>query len=153
MEKIKNKLLPEIIILIIVSICCLLLPNQNNYLADGWIANITGTNSSILLTIKLFLMEPLFWGVLCFFLLRCKNMRLIPHEIQPQITKKLYIIMRAVAIVLTIVLLYYTWGFIWLTVLPPMPFRLGYYIMNHRIILGISWCVISIIGYLSLKKK
>lgn len=70
MEKIKNKLLPEIIILIIVSICCLLLPNQNNYLADGWIANITGTNSSILLTIKLFFNGTTILGNFMLFLVK-----------------------------------------------------------------------------------
>lgn len=153
MKKKKNRLLPEIIILVIVSICCLLLPNQHNYLSDGWITDITGISSTILLTVKIFLMEPLFWGILCFFLLRCENIRLIHHEIPPQTGKKLCIIMRVVAIVLAIVLLYWTWGFIWLTVFPPMPFRLGYYIMNHRIILGISWCVVAIIGYLSHPRK
>lgn len=44
-------------------------------------------------------------------------------------------------------------GVVMLIVLPPMPLRLGYYIMNHRIVLCISWCVVAITGYLSLLKK
>lgn len=148
-----KRLLPEMICLITVSILCLLLPNQNNYLNGSWITHITGISSTILLSIKIFLMEPLFWGILCFFLLRCEGIWLMHHEIQPQIGGKLCIVMRIAAIVLTTVLLYWTWGVVMLIVLPPMPLRLGYYIMNHRIVLCISWCVFAITGYLSLLKK
>lgn len=105
-----KRLLPEMICLITVSILCLLLPNQNNYLNGSWITHITGISSTILLSIKIFLMEPLFWGILCFFLLRCEGIWLMHHEIQPQIGGKLCIVMRIAAIVLTTVLLYWTWG-------------------------------------------
>lgn len=148
-----KRLLIELICLITVSILCLLLPNQNNYLDGSWITHITGISSTILLSIKIFLMKPLFWGILCFFLLRYEDVRFLHYEIQPQIDGKLCIVMRIVTIVLTAVLLYWTWGFVRFIVLPPMPLRLGYYIMNHRIVLCISWCVVAITGYLSLKKR
>ena len=42
-------------------------------------------------------------------------------------------------------------GFTLYVVFPPMPFLVGYYIMNHRIILGISWCIEAILIYVSFE--
>ena len=50
-----------------------------------------------------------------------------------------------------IALIYWSCGFTLYVVFPPMPFLVGYYIMNHRIILGISWCIEAILIYVSFE--
>ena len=48
-------------------------------------------------------------------------------------------------------LIYWSYGFTLYVVFQPMPFLVGYYIMNHRIILGISWCIEAILIYVSFE--
>ena len=152
MEKKKLQVLPDIIILALISICYLIFPTQENCVHDGWLTSLTGINSIGLLWIKNFLIEPLWWGIFCFSILRCANIWLENRGIQIQVKKKTRVIMGVVAIVFKIALVYWTGGYLFtLSPLPPMPFKLGFYIMNHRVVLGIGWCVAAVAWHFSLK--
>ena len=110
-------------------------------LYDTWISSIVGLSGSVkLFSVKLFLLAPLWWGILCYVLLRLANPYLKEHGVKLlQINNRKYkALIKIFTIVFLIALIYWSCGFTLYVVFPPMPFLVGYYIMNHRIILGIS---------------
>lgn len=69
-----------------------------------------------------------------------------------QINNRIYkALIKIFTIAFLIALIYWSCGFTLYVVFPPMPFLVGYYIMNHRIILGISWCIEAILIYVSFE--
>jgi len=110
-------------------------------LDDTWISSIVGLSGSVkLFSVKLFLLAPLWWGILCYVLLRLANPYLKEHGVKLlQINNRKYkALIKIFTIVFLIALIYWSYGFTLYVVFQPMPFLVGYYIMNHRIILGIS---------------
>ena len=123
-------------------------------LDDTWISSIVGLSGSVkLFSVKLFLLAPLWWGILCYVLLRLANPYLKEHGVKLlQINNRKYkALIKIFTIVFLIALIYWSYGFTLYVVFPPMPFLVGYYIMNHRIILGISWCIEAILIYVSFE--
>lgn len=148
----RRKLSPEIIILILLSMLCILLPSDANTSMDSnWLANVTGLNFFWMFYIRLYLVKPLWWGVLSFFLLRSGILRL--DFLTQLLTKKVCIVIRVMTIVLLLVLIYLTVGFVfYFAPLPPVPFKIGLYIMNHHQVLEIGWFLAAILVYLSFGK-
>ena len=73
----------EIILFFIVSIYCLLAPNRETCMDDTWISSIVGLSGSVkLFSVKLFLLAPLWWGILCYILLRLANPYLKEHGLK-----------------------------------------------------------------------
>ena len=73
----------EIILFFIVSIYCLLAPNRETCMDDTWISSIVGLSGSVkLFSVKLFLLAPLWWGILCYILLRLANPYLKEHGVK-----------------------------------------------------------------------
>ena len=149
----RRKLSPEIIILILLSMLCIMLPSDATTSMDSnWLANVTGLNFFWMFYIRLYLVKPLWWGVLGFFLLRIGILRL--DFLTPLLTKKVCIVIRVITIVLLLALIYLTVGFVfYLAPLPPVPFKIGFYIMNHHQVLEISWFLAAILGYFSFRKS
>ena len=149
----KKKLSPELIILILLSMLCIMLPSDATTSMDSnWLANVTGLNFFWMFYIRLYLVKPLWWGVLGFFLLRIGILRL--DFLTPLLTKKVCIVIRVITIVLLLALIYLTVGFVfYLAPLPPVPFKIGFYIMNHQQVLEICWFLAAILGYLSFRKS
>ena len=55
----RRKLSPEIIILILLSMLCILLPSDANTSMDSnWLANVTGLNFFWMFYIRLYLVKP-----------------------------------------------------------------------------------------------
>ena len=102
---------------------------------------------------KIILLAPLWWGILCYVLLRLANPYLKEHGVKLlQINNRKYkALIKIFTIVFLIALIYWSYGFTLYVVFQPMPFLVGYYIMNHRIILGISWCIEAILIYVSFE--
>ena len=149
----KKKLSPELIILILLSILCIMLPSDATTSMDSnWLANVTGLNFFWMFYIRLYLVKPLWWGVLGFFLLRIGILRL--DFLTPLLTKKVCIVIRVITIILLLALIYLTVGFVfYLAPLPPVPFKIGLYIMNHHQVLEIGWFLAAILVYLSFGKS
>ena len=149
----KKKLSPELIILILLSMLCIMLPSDATTSMDSnWLANVTGLNFFWMFYIRLYLVKPLWWGVLGFFLLRIGIIRL--DFLTPLLTKKVCIVIRVITIVLLLALIYLTVGFVfYLAPLPPVPFKIGFYIMNHHQVLEIGWFLAAILGYFSFRKS
>ena len=149
----KKKLSPELIILILLSMLCIMLPSDATTSMDSnWLANVTGLNFFWMFYIRLYLVKPLWWGVLGFFLLRIGILRL--DFLTPLLTKKVCIVIRVITIVLLLALIYLTVGFVfYLAPLPPVPFKIGFYIMNHHQVLEIGWFLAAILGYFSFRKS
>lgn len=143
----------EIILFFEISIYCLLAPNRETCMDDTWISSIVGLSGSVkLFSVKLFLLAPLWWGILCYILLRLANPYLKEHGVKLQINNRIYkALIKIFTIAFLIALIYWSCGFTLYVVFPPMPFLVGYYIMNHRIILGISWCIEAILIYVSFE--
>lgn len=143
----------KILLFFIVSIYCLLAPNRETCMDDTWISSIVGLSGSVkLFSVKLFLLAPLWWGILCYILLRLANPYLKEHGVKLQINNRIYkALIKIFTIAFLIALIYWSCGFTLYVVFPPMPFLVGYYIMNHRIILGISWCIEAILIYVSFE--
>ena len=123
-------------------------------LDDTWISSIVGLSGSVkLFSVKLFLLAPLWWGILCYILLRLANPYLKEHGVKLlQINNRKYkALIKIFTIVFLIALIYWSYGFTLYVVFQPMPFLVGYYIMNHRIILEISWCIEAILIYVSFE--
>ena len=81
----------EIILFFIVSIYCLLAPNRETCMDDTWISSIVGLSGSVkLFSVKLFLLAPLWWGILCYILLRLANPYLKEHGVKLQINNRIY---------------------------------------------------------------
>ena len=122
----KKKLSPELIILILLSMLCIMLPSDATTSMDSnWLANVTGLNFFWMFYIRLYLVKPLWWGVLGFFLLRIGIIRL--DFLTPLLTKKVCIVIRVITIVLLLALIYLTVGFVfYLAPLPPVPFKIGF---------------------------
>ena len=75
----------------IVSIYCLLAPNRETCMDDTWISSIVGLSGSVkLFSVKLFLLAPLWWGILCYILLRLANPYLKEHGVKLQINNRIY---------------------------------------------------------------
>ena len=149
----KKKLSPELIILILLSMLCILLPSDANTSMDSnWLANVTGLNFFWMFYFRLYLVKPLWWGVLSFFLLRSGILRL--DFLTQLLTKKVCIVIRVMTIVLLLALIYLTVGFVfYFAPLPPVPFKIGLYIMNHHQVLEIGWFLAAILVYLSFGKS
>ena len=150
-----KKVHTEIILLVLVSIYCVLAPNRDNCTdSNTWISDIIGWVGSLrLFTAKVYFFAPLWWGILCYILLKCIRPYLKEHGIKLLIDNKVCkVLIRIITIVFLMALAYMTCGFILYVVLPPMPFLVGYYIMNHPIILGICWCIEAVLIYLSFEK-
>lgn len=78
-------------------------------------------------------------------MLRLANPYLKEHGVKLQINNRIYkALIKIFTIAFLIALIYWSCGFTLYVVFPPMPFLVGYYIMNPRIILGISWCIEAI---------
>ena len=81
----------EIILFFIVSIYCLLAPNRETCMDDTWISSIVGLSGSVkLFSVRLFLLAPLWWGILCYILLRLANPYLKEHGVKLQINNRIY---------------------------------------------------------------
>ena len=149
----KKKISPELIILIIVSILCLFLPSDTDSALDGtWLTKITGTNHMKMIFVRLYFAVPFWWGAMSFFLLRSGIIKL--DFLTRLLTRKKCIAIRVITVVLLLAMIYWTYGFTYhLAAIPPMPWWVGIYIMTHRYILGIGWCIAAVLGYLSLRKN
>lgn len=66
-----------------------------------------------------------------------------------QWSKKRCRILLAIGVVLALALACWTVGFVYMVVFPPMSFGLGYYVMNHRLILNFFWVAVAILFQLS----
>lgn len=154
MKKKKVWVSPELIILIIVSILCLFLPSDTDSGIDGtWLTKIMGIkNPMMMLYVRLYFALPFWWGAMSFFLLRSGIVK-VDFLTRP-LTRKKCIVIRVITVVLLLALIYWTYGFTYhLAAIPPMPWWVGIYIMKHRYILGIGWCITAVLGYLSLRKN
>ena len=81
----------EIILFFNISIYCLLAPNRETCMDDTWISSIVGLSGSVkLFSVKLFLLAPLWWGILCYILLRLANPYLKEHGVKLQINNRIY---------------------------------------------------------------
>jgi len=151
MKKIRTGVVFRIVIFAVIVLAYLLFPNRDDFVDSSyWMIKVFGHTPFMLLSIRLFLLGPLFWGMLVFVLTGCLDKWLIKHGLIVQWSKKRCRILLVIAAVLILPLAYWTYGFMYMAVLPPMPFEIGYYVMNHRSILSVCWVTVAILLQLSL---
>ena len=112
-ERVRRALVPRGILLAVVTIVCLLLPTGNNFYTDAyWMNRLFPQGSPAILLVgpRVFLAEPLFWGVLLFFLLGCLDILLPAQTAKLRLPKPARWLLRAIALLLAAGLLYWLTG-------------------------------------------
>lgn len=151
MKKIRTGGVFRIVIFAVIALACLLFPTPENYMSSYWMNRFFERPPVVIfVSIRRFVLEPLFWGMFVFVLTGCLDKWLIKHGLIVQWSKKRCRILLVIVAVLILPLAYWTYGFMYMAVLPPMPFEIGYYVMNHRSILSVCWVVVAILLQLSL---
>lgn len=151
MKKLRSSVVWRIVVFAVIVLAYLLFPNGNNYAHPSfWMNRILGNTPIIFVSIRLFVLAPLSWCTLVFALTGCLDRWLIKHGLTVQWSEKRCRILFVIAVVLVLPLAYWTYGFVHYAVLRPLPFEIGYYVMNHRSILSLCWAAVAILLQLSL---
>ena len=152
-ERVRRALVPRGILLAVVTIVCLLLPTGNNFYTDAyWMNRLFPQGSPAILLVgpRVFLAEPLFWGVLLFFLLGCLDILLPAQTAKLRLPKPARWLLRAIALLLAAGLLYWLTGMALGVVLPPMPVGIGFWLTRHYPLFAILWCLDAVMWQFSL---
>lgn len=154
-EKKKNTHPIRAIVLAVMVGVCLLLPTSDNYYSHYYWVNLLfpEVNTIFLLTIRVFLLEAQCWGMLAFFLLGCVDTWMPGLVDKLRLPKRVCLVLRILAVVFSVMLAYLTFSLFMLRVLPPIPFRLGIFLMNKREWMGVLFCLDALLWQLSMWKK
>ena len=157
-KPIRKRIVASGIVTALLGIGCLILPTGDNwYSSTLWInvlfPGVSGQTILVLLGIRIFLVETLFWGALALFVLGCFDGWLTGQGCRPQVGKTACRVLRVLAVVLAAALLYWSLGYTFtLGVLPPMPVRIGLWLMNNREVFDVLWCLDAVLWQFSLWK-
>lgn len=103
-------------------------------------------------SIRQFAVIPLAWGVCLFFGLGWMDWRAGKFMLLP-LRGRAGMAAGAVCLLLGLALIYWTSGFVILTVWPPLPFGVGLTVLDHPDILSFLWCVIALLGQCVLEGR
>lgn len=110
-----------------------------------WLARLFPDLSLFLFSsIRQFAVIPLAWGICLFFVLGWMDWRAGKLMLLP-LRGRAGIVVGAVCLLLGLALIYWTSGFIILTVWPPLPFGVGLTVLDHPEILSLLWCLLALL--------
>lgn len=143
------------VILIVMVVACLLLPTSKNYEDRYYWVNylFPGVNTIFLMAIRVFLLEAQCWGMLAFFLLGCVDTGAPALVDKLRLPKRVCLVLRILAVALTVALAYLSFSFFMLRVLPPIPVHLGFFLMNNREWMGVLFCLDALLWQWSMWKR
>lgn len=151
MKKIRTEIVFRIVIFAVIAVACLLFPTKDNdYSPYFWMNRVFEDHPVIFVTMRRFALEPLTFGTFVFALTGCLDKWLIKQGLIVQWSKKRCRILFVIAVVLILPLAYWTYGFVYSVVFPPLPFMAGLYVMYHPSILSFCWVTVAILLQLSL---
>ena len=124
----------------------LALPTADAAASPGhWLSGLfPGLSLFLLSSIRQFAAVPLAWGSACFFVLGWVDWR-AGKAMLVALKGRARLAVRVICLLLAAALIYWTSGFVLLTVWPPMPFGVGLAVMNHPEILGLLWCILALL--------
>lgn len=118
-----------------------------------WLAQLFPDLSLFLFSsIRQFAVLPLTWGFGFFFFLGWMDWRAGKALFRP-LRGRAGMAAGAVCLILGLALIYWTSGFVILTVWPPLPFGVGLTILDHPDILSFLWCVLALLGQCILEGR
>lgn len=110
-----------------------------------WLAQLFPDLSLFLFSsIRQFAVIPLAWGVCLFFVLGWMDWRAGKFMLLP-LRGRAGLAAGAVCLLLGLALIYWTSGFVILTVWPPLPFGVGLTVLDHPEILSLLWCILALL--------
>lgn len=124
----------------------LVLPTADAAASPGhWLSGLfPGLSLFLLSSIRQFAAVPLAWGCVCFFVLGWMDWR-AGKAMLVALKGRARLAVRVICLLLAAALIYWTSGFVLLTVWPPMPFGMGLAVMNHPGILSLLWCILALL--------
>ena len=131
----------------------LLCPDKNSF-HSHWSNNVSWLNTLTLFSARQMCFGPACWGAAVFLLLGCGDAWLRQRGVTVRVPGTARVAAAVLACVLLAAGAYWTWGFVCcVSVLPPMPFELGYFIMNHPVVLGVWWCACALALHVALLRS
>lgn len=131
----------------------LLCPGQTSF-HSHWSNGVSWLNTMTLIFARNICFGPACWGAAVFLLLGCGDAWLRRKGVAVRVPGAARMAAAVLACVLLATGAYWTWGFVCrLSALPPMPFELGYFIMNHPMVMGVWWCVCALALHVALLRS
>lgn len=143
-----SSLFLRIVLFVIAMLLYLLCPSEPVF-SSHWSDNVPCLNRFALFSLRQMCIGPVCWGAALFLVLGCGNVWLKRRGVFTCISRTMRVTFAVLSCLILLAGTYWTWGFIGYSILPPMPFNIGWYIMEHRVVLGIWWSIFAFSLHLS----
>ena len=150
----KSRIWIRALALVLVVAAYMLCPDPQHPFGEGhWNSSISWINPAFLGSLRLMLLGPLIWGLSLLLLLACIQLLMEQKGMYIHLHPRMKVTAGIITGVMLVLGLYWTWGFMAFSVYPPMPFQMGYYIMNHRFILNLWWMLCALLLHVAVMSK